>query len=99
MQKGVQKIAEPKENQLIWFYKNPDDNKSGILFGTVVSKEDSVYIIRLSGGDEVRRPPKRLFLIFGQEYSIPYLLRDDSLEKKKLERDVESSPGPRYLIY
>ena len=76
LQKGVQKTTEPKKNKSIWYINNPDDRRKGILFGTIISKECSDYIVKTPGGEEVKLSPTRLYMIYDQEDSIPYLLRD-----------------------
>ena len=100
LQKGVQNNAEPQENQTVWYYKNPDDKKCGIIIGSIKSKDGSDYIVKMPSGEEVKLSPSRLYMIHRQEDSILYLLRDDSLKKKKLEYDIESNPGPaKYCSY
>ena len=64
------------------------------MFRTVINEIGNDYKVKISNGEEVKLPLSRLYVICGQEHSIPYLLRDDSLEKKKLENDIESNPGP-----
>ena len=59
LQKGVKKTIDPKENQTIWVYKNPDVKRSGILFWTVVSKEGIDYVVKIPNMEEVKLPPTR----------------------------------------
>ena len=74
LQKGMQKTSEPKEGQTIWFYKNPDDKKCGITFGTVQCRDVSDYVIKVPNGDEIKLGPEILYLILGQEENFPHQL-------------------------
>ena len=67
LQQTAQNSREPAIGQTIWFYKLQDIKKSGILFGTVVKREGSDFLINISNGGSCKLSPERLHLVFGDE--------------------------------
>ena len=44
-QKWVKKTTEPKENQTIWYFKNHDDRRNGILFGDYLGQSSPRKVV------------------------------------------------------
>ena len=57
---------EPVIGQSVWFFKNKDNPKLGILFGTVLKKTSSDFQIQISNGGKAKISNQRLFLIYGK---------------------------------
>ena len=94
MQKGRPKENGPEIGQVIWFFKNPDHKNKGILFGKIINKSGSDFVVEVSTGGITTIPPQRIRLIEGMETSIPQLRRDNSYQQDRLVDDVEKNPGP-----
>ena len=69
-QQKVQNCNEPVIGQLVWFFKNKDNPKLGILFGTVLKKIGSDFKIQISNGGKAKISNQRLFLIFGKSEKV-----------------------------
>ena len=81
----------------MWFFKNPDNKRQGILFGRVTDKQGSNFNVDVSTGGKTKLPYQRIYLIEGQEDNIEKLRRDKSYEKELLQ-DIEENPGPMKII-
>ena len=70
IQQKIQKCNEPAIGQSVWFFKNKDNPKLGILFGNVLKKTGSDFQIQILNGDKAKISNQRLFLIYGKSEKI-----------------------------
>ena len=67
--KGQPPIAGSPNRESVWFYKNPDNKRSGILFGTVVKREGTDSLVTIASGGQTTLSPERISLI-GPHHSL-----------------------------